>query len=58
MGPITRVLGLNMTAWSYGDDFSIGLQSCREFLPDLREFDTHLRDELDAFHKAVADRQL
>ena len=41
MGPITRVLGLNFTAWSYGDDFSIGLQSCVEFMPDLRSLGGH-----------------
>lgn len=56
MGPITRVLGLNLTAWSYGDNFSIGIQSCRAFIPELRVFDGYLRDELDAFIKAVADR--
>jgi WS/DGAT/MGAT family acyltransferase len=56
MGPITRVLGLNMTAWSYGDSFSIGVQSCRAFIPDLRAFDGYIRDEVDAFTKAVADR--
>jgi diacylglycerol O-acyltransferase / wax synthase len=56
MGPITRVLGLNMTAWSYADTFSVGLQSCREFMPDLRRLAEHLRDELDAFRKAVANR--
>jgi len=55
MGPITRVLGLNMTAWTYGDDISIGLQSCRDFMPDLRSMDRHVRDELDAFRKAVAN---
>ena len=55
MGPITRVLGLNMTAWSYGDNFSIGLHSCRAFLPDLRSFDRHIRDELEAFRKAATD---
>jgi WS/DGAT/MGAT family acyltransferase len=48
MGPITRVLGLNLTAWSYRDEFSIGLQSCREFMPDLRRLGDHLRDELAA----------
>lgn len=55
MGPITRVLGLNLTAWSYGDNFSIGLQSCAEFVPDLRTFDRHIRDELEAFTKAIAN---
>ena len=56
MGPVTRVLGLNMTAWTYGDNFSVGLHSSREFMPDLRRLATHLCDELDAFQKAVANR--
>ena len=54
MGPITRVLGLNFTAWSYGDDFSIGLQSCAEFMPDLRMLGEYVRAELDAMKRAVA----
>ena len=53
MGPITRVLGLNFTAWSYGGDFSIGLQSCTEFMPDLRKMGDHLRAELEAMKAAV-----
>lgn len=56
MGPVTRVLGLNMTAWTYGDNFSVGLHSCREFMPDLRRLVAHFCDELDAFGKAVANR--
>jgi WS/DGAT/MGAT family acyltransferase len=53
MGPITRVLGLNFTAWSYGDTFSIGVQSCREFMPDLRVIGEHLEAELEAFEKSA-----
>jgi WS/DGAT/MGAT family acyltransferase len=53
MGPITRVLGLNMTAWSYGDTFSIGVQSCRDFMPDLRVMAEHIETELEAFEKAA-----
>jgi diacylglycerol O-acyltransferase len=53
MGPITRVLGLNFTAWSYGDTFSIGVQSCRDFMPDLRVMAEHLEAELEAFEKAA-----
>ena len=49
MGPITRVLGLNFTAWSYGEDFSIGVHSCRDFMPDLRVMGEHLEAELEAF---------
>lgn len=53
MGPITRLLGLNITAWSYLDTFSIGMQSCRAFMPDLRRLGDHLRDEIAAFNDAV-----
>jgi WS/DGAT/MGAT family acyltransferase len=53
MGPITRVLGLNMTAWSYGDTFSIGVHSCRDFMPDLRVMAEHIEAELEAFEKAA-----
>jgi diacylglycerol O-acyltransferase / wax synthase len=55
MGPITRVLGLNITAWSYGEDFSIGVQSCREFMPDLPVLAEHLWSELEAFELAVIE---
>jgi diacylglycerol O-acyltransferase / wax synthase len=56
MGPITRVLGLNLTAWSYGDTFSIGVHSCREFMPDLRTMTRHLLDELEALESAAGRR--
>jgi diacylglycerol O-acyltransferase / wax synthase len=56
MGPITRVLGLNLTAWGYGENFSIGVQSCRDFMPDLRVMADHLRAELAAFETAVAGK--
>jgi WS/DGAT/MGAT family acyltransferase len=55
MGPITRLLGLNITAWSYLDTFSIGMQSCREFMPDLRELGQHIREEIAAFSAALPD---
>jgi WS/DGAT/MGAT family acyltransferase len=58
MGPITRVLGLNFTAWSYNEDFSIGLQSCAAFMPDLRRLGEHLREELEAMKQAVADARI
>jgi diacylglycerol O-acyltransferase / wax synthase len=53
MGPLTRVLGLNFTAWSYEDTFSIGVQSCREFMPDLRTMSSHIDAELGAFEEAL-----
>jgi diacylglycerol O-acyltransferase / wax synthase len=54
MGPITRVLGLNMTAWSYGDTFSIGIHSCRDFMPDLPMMAEHLEAELEEFEKSAS----
>ena len=56
MGPVTRVLGLNMTAWTYGDNFSVGLHSCREFMPDLWSLTDHLQDALEELKKAVAGK--
>jgi WS/DGAT/MGAT family acyltransferase len=53
MGPITRVLGLNMTAWSYEGTFSIGVHSCRDYMPDLRVMTEHVEAELEAFEKAA-----
>jgi WS/DGAT/MGAT family acyltransferase len=52
MGPITRTLGLNFTAWSYGDDFAVGIQSCRDFMSDPERLGDHLRDELQALMAA------
>lgn len=53
MGPVTRTLGLNMTGWSYRDDFSVGLHACRDTSPDLRRLAEHVRAELDAFARAA-----
>ncbi len=46
MGPIIDRMGLNATAWSYVDDFSIGLVACRDRVPDLRELADRLPVEL------------
>jgi diacylglycerol O-acyltransferase / wax synthase len=57
MGPITRVLGLNFTAWSYGESFSIGVQSCRAFMPDLAVMRQHIEAELEAFEDSLGFAQ-
>jgi hypothetical protein len=44
---------LNITAWSYLDTFSIGMQSCRAFMPDLRRLGDHVRDEIAAYCAAI-----
>ena len=53
MGPITRTLGLNLTAWSYQGDFAVGVQSCRDFLDDPERIGDHLRDELAAMQRQL-----
>lgn len=52
MGPITRTLGINLTVWSYRDNFSIGIHSCTEFLPDPESFAIHIPEELEAMKAA------
>lgn len=47
LGPLTGRMGLNLTAWSYGEDFTIGLHACRDQLPDLSRLAELLVAELD-----------
>jgi diacylglycerol O-acyltransferase len=47
MGPLTLHQGLNFTAWSYLDDFSVGIHACREHVPNVRTLADDLRDEMD-----------
>jgi len=35
MGPLQADMGLNVTAWSYVDQFSIGVVACHEHVPDI-----------------------
>jgi len=47
LGPLTGRMGLNLTAWSYGEDFTIGLHACRDQVPDLSRLAELLVAELD-----------
>jgi WS/DGAT/MGAT family acyltransferase len=47
IGPLTGRMGLNLTAWSYGDDFTVGLHACRDQIPDLPRLARLLHEELD-----------
>lgn len=47
LGPLTGRMGLNLTAWSYGEDFTVGLHACRDQLPDLSRLAELLVAELD-----------
>lgn len=54
MGPLALQQGLNFTAWSYQDDFSVGLHACREHVPDLAALGCAMREELDALSRAAS----
>ena len=55
--PVLRAQGLNVTAWSYLDDFSIGIQACREHVPDVHVLADAFAPELDALLDAAATRR-
>jgi len=46
-GPLSAQQGLNFTAWSYLDDFTVGIHACREHVPDVRAIGEALEAELD-----------
>jgi WS/DGAT/MGAT family acyltransferase len=54
MGPLALQQGLNFTAWSYQDDFTVGLHACREHLTDLGVLADAMREELTALGEAAA----
>lgn len=37
VGPLIEGIGLNITAWSYAGRLNVGLLSCPDLVPDLRE---------------------
>lgn len=47
LGPITRQQGLNITAWSYTNQFSITMQACKEYVPDIHKLAEGFQPELD-----------
>lgn len=57
MGPLTLQQGLNFTAWSYLDDFTVGLHACRDAVPDLRSLADALPAELEALRRAASRTQ-
>jgi len=53
MGPLAAQQGLNFTAWSYRDDFAVGVHACREHVPELRTITERLPLELQALERAA-----
>ena len=60
MGPLVLDLGLNVTGWSYCDEFTIGAVACREHVPDiwaLMDAMIESFDELGALAPAASARE-
>lgn len=53
LGPLSGHLGLNLTGWSYGDDFMVGIHSTASAGADLDRLGMLLADESDALRRAV-----
>jgi WS/DGAT/MGAT family acyltransferase len=57
MGPLSLQQGLNFTAWSYRDDFAVGIHACRQHVPDLRALAAALPAELDVLSEQARARR-
>lgn len=55
LGPLSGHLGLNLTGWSYGDDFVVGIHSTASAGADLDRLATLVTDELEALRREVSD---
>lgn len=55
LGPLTGRLGLNLTAWSYCDAFTVGLHACRNQVPDPDRLDQLLVEAVDELRTAVTE---
>jgi WS/DGAT/MGAT family acyltransferase len=54
LGPLAGRFGLNVTAWSYGDDFTIGIHTYASAGADLDRLAHHFVDELDDLERRTA----
>jgi WS/DGAT/MGAT family acyltransferase len=52
MGPLSLQQGLNFTAWSHVDDFTISIHACREHVPDIKALAERLPVELEQLRMA------
>ena len=58
VGPLSVGIGLNITVWSYVDQFNICLIACRELMPDVWKLMDAISESLDELVKAAsAQRQ-
>ncbi len=56
MGPLAAQQGLNFTAWSYLDEFTVGVHACREHVPDVSSLALALPAELELLRREVRSR--
>ena len=54
VGPLAGRFGLNLTAWSYRDELSVGMHAYASAGDGLDHLGGHLLDELDRLERAVA----
>jgi len=54
VGPIVESVGLNVTAWSYGDRLNVSMLACRDHLPDLHDISAGLDPALHELEVAAA----
>jgi WS/DGAT/MGAT family acyltransferase len=53
VGPILEGIGLNITAWSYGDSLGISVLGCRKSVPDPWRIIDALRSSMDELRIAI-----
>ena len=53
VGPIIEGVGVNVTVFSYLDTVFVGVQGCRELVPDIDVIATGMRGSLDELMRAV-----
>ena len=53
VGPIIEGVGVNVTVFSYLDSVFVGVQGCRELVPDIDVIATGMRGSLDELMRAV-----
>ncbi|MFN8628631.1 MAG: wax ester/triacylglycerol synthase family O-acyltransferase [Candidatus Binatia bacterium] len=57
MGPLFNDVGLNVTAWSYLDQMSIGIVACHEHVPDIWDLADRFPTELQRLVAAAANHR-
>lgn len=57
IGPVLEGIGLNITAWSFGDNLSFSILSCHRAVPDPTEIRQGLLDTLARLQRAASEME-